>query len=156
MHVFAGQGLPILTEAEAEATFPRIKNDLVLSLYGSHIAELADRLLPEQQMNPSAYNLLIVVLTLLETNPRQIFIRAFEVKFLFVLGFWSASEVETGTDIKELLQKLQQESWEEIEKLEITRKQALELERILRYYLEKVLEGKLKSFQLIEKLKIKR
>lgn len=153
LHIFQNQGLPILTEAEAEETYPKIKNDLVLSSYASHLAELADRLLPADQPNPAAYNLLVVVLSLLETNPRQIFIRAFEVKLLSVLGFWSLREIREIGEMKEILRKLQESSWDELEKMEITANQALELERVLRYYIEKVLEAPLKSAQIIQKLK---
>lgn len=155
LHIFQGKGMPVLTEAESLETFPKIKNDLIMSAYASHLAELADRLLPEDQSNPSAYNLLLVALTLLETNPRQIFIRAYEVKLLTVLGFWSLSEMGVRGDIKDILDKIQRYSWEEIERMELDKTQALEVERILRYYIEKILEGKLKSLEMISKLKIK-
>ena len=158
LHIFQGKGMPILTEAEGVETFPRIKSDLVLSSYGSHLAELANRLLPENQPIPQAYNLLVVALTLLERNPRQIFIRAFEVKLLTVLGFWSLSEVDFGDigGVRKILEQLQVKGWEEIEKLAVTEEEALEVERILRYYMEKVLEGKLKSLEMIKKLKNER
>lgn len=153
LQIFAGRGLDIVTEAEAEETFPKVKNDLMLSSYASHIIELADRLLPEEQLNPAAYNLLVVALTLLETNPRQIFIRAFEVKLLSVLGFWSVGEIEVAKEIEEILERLQKESWEEIEEMRLTAVQAEELERIMRHFLEKVIEGSLKSIKIIQKLK---
>ncbi len=155
LHVFQGQGMPILTEAEALETFPKIKNDLILSSYGSHIAELAERLLPENEPIPQGYNLLVVALTLLEKNPRQIFIRAFEVKLLTVLGFWSLDQVDATQRIKDILQQIQVKSWEEIERLEVEPQEALEVERILRYYIEKVLEAPLKSAKLIKELRIK-
>lgn len=155
LHVFQGKGMPILTEAESFETFPKIKADLVLSTYASHAVELAERLLPEDQPNPQAYNLLVIALALLEKNPRQIFIRAYEVKLLVVLGFWGIREVGEIGEIRGILEKLQKGSWEEIGKLEISKSLALELERILRYYIEKVLEGKLRSISIMEKLKVK-
>lgn len=153
LQVFQGKGMNILTEAESLETFPKIKSELILSAYGSHIAELVERLLPEEQPNPQSYNLLVVVLSLLENNPRQIFIRAFEIKLLTVLGFWSLDQIDTNPEIKNILQKLQRSSWEEIESMTITSQQALELERILRYYIEKILESSLKSIEVIKKLK---
>ena len=39
--------------------------------------------------------------------------------------------------------------------MELKSDQALEVERILRYYIEKVLEGKLRSVRILEKLKVK-
>ncbi len=153
LQIFQGKGMDIVTEAEAEETFPKIKADLMLSSYASHIVEIADRLLPAEQLNPAAYNLLVVALTLLETNPRQIFIRAFEVKFLSVMGFWSSDQVSTTEEIQHILRLLQQYGWEEIERMHLSAAQAEELERIMKQYLEKVLEGSLKSLRIIQKLK---
>ncbi|MDO8639153.1 MAG: DNA repair protein RecO, partial [Candidatus Daviesbacteria bacterium] len=153
LHLFQNKGMPILTEAESIETFPKIKNDLTFSTYGSHIAELAERLLPEEQANPAAFNLLATALHLLETNPRQIFIRAYEIKLLTTLGFWGVREIGVIGEVRNILEKLQRESWEEIEKMKINKNQALELEQILRYYIEKVLESSLKSIKMMDKIK---
>ena len=112
--------------------------------------------MPEEQSNPAAYNLLATALHLLERNSRQIFIRAFEVKILSVLGFFSLEGLEgleRTMGIRVILEKLQSESWEEIAKVELKPDQALEVERILRYYIEKVLEGKLRSMEVLNKLR---
>ena len=153
LHIFQNKGMPILTEAESISTFPKIKNDLTFSTYGSHIAELAERLLPEDQPNPAGYNLLATALLLLETNPRQIFIRAYEVKLLSTMGFWDLRAVGVIGEVRDILEKLQKNSWEEIEKMEINKNQALELEQMLRYYIERVLESSLKSMKMMEKIK---
>ena len=92
-------------------------------------------------------------LELLEENPRQIFIRAFEVKLLTVLGFWSLNQVHASQEIKDILEKLQKSEWDGISQMQITAKQALELEKLLRYYIEKVLESPLRSVEVIKKLK---
>jgi hypothetical protein len=155
LQIFQGKGMNILTEAEALQTFPKIKNDLILSTYASHLAELSERLLPENQPNLEAYKLLVTVLTLLEKNPRQIFIRAFEVKLLSVLGFWSLGQIRTSKASLDILSQLQTLDWQEIHKLKISQKQALELERVLRYYIEKVLESPLRSMKIIKELRIK-
>ncbi len=153
LQIFEGKGLPILTEAEALETFPKIKNDLLLSSYASYILELTERLLPEEEANPAVYHLLASILGLLEANPRQIFIRAYEVKLLSVLGFWSIKQINVSSELEKLLEKLQQGSWEEINEIKIGKEQALELERVLRYYIEKVLESSLRSVKIIQKLK---
>lgn len=155
LHIFQGKGMPILTEAESIETFPKIKSNLTLTTYASHIIEIANRFLPEEQANPATYNLLITSLGLLETNPRQIFIRAFEVKFLTVLGYWGLEQIEAGGKIRDILRDLQTKSWKDLEKLELSQNQALELERILRYYIEKILESPLRSVKIMEKLKEK-
>lgn len=154
LHIFQNKGMPILTEAESIETFPKIKNDLTFSTYGSHIAELAERFLPEDQPNPAAFNLLATALHLLETNPRQLFIRAYEIKLLTILGYWGVKEIEVIEEIRDILEELQVKSWEEIEKMKINKNQALELEQILRYYIEKVLESSLKSLKMMDKIKL--
>lgn len=151
--IFQGKGMELLTEVESLETFPKLKSNLVLSTYASHIIELSERLLPEGQSNPQAYNLLATVLELLEASPRQVFIRAFEVKFLSVLGFWSMDGIEGRKEVKEVLEKLQKGSWEEIAQINLDKESALEVERILRYYIEKVLESPLRSMKVIEGLK---
>lgn len=156
IQVFQGKGMNVLTEAEGLLTFPKIKNDLILSTYASHLIELADRFLPEAQPNKEAYNLLATTLTLLEKNPRQIFIRAFEVKLLSVLGFWSLTQIGEMEDVRDILRKLEAGSWQEIAKMELNQNQALELERILRYYIEKILEGSLKSLKVLKQLRIEK
>ncbi|MFA5933049.1 MAG: DNA repair protein RecO [Microgenomates group bacterium] len=153
LHIYQATGMPILTEAESIETFPKIKNDLIMSSYGSYIIELADKLLPEEQANPAAYQLLASILGLLETNPRQIFIRAYELKLLSVMGFWSLDEISVTSEIKDLLETLQHETWTNIEKMDITKNQAMELEKIVRYYIEKILESTLQSVKILQRLK---
>lgn len=149
LHIFQGRGMGILTEAESIKTYPELKSDLILSTYSSHILELVNRLVPENQINPGSYQLLCQILEVLEKKPRQIFIRAFEIKLLSELGFW---EVTEKGEMGDVLGELEKGRWEEIDKIKINQKQAVELERILRYYIEKVLEGSLKSLEIIRKL----
>lgn len=152
LHIFKGKGYT-LTEAESIETFDAIKTNLTLSTHAFHILELVDRLLPEDQINPRVYQLSVQVLQLLQKNPRQIFIRAYEVKLLSVLGFWSTDPLgDLKPYIKDLLNKLEGDSWTEINSLEIKEEEAIELERILRYYLERILESSLKSVQVLKKL----
>jgi len=153
LHIYEGKGMPILTEAQSVETFPKIKSDLMMSTYGSYIMELSEKLLPEEQPNPAAYQLIASILGLLETNPRQIFIRAFELKLLSVMGYWSPNEISVTSEIKDLLEKLQRETWENIEKMNITKNQAMELEKIVRYYIEKILEHPLQSVKILQRLK---
>lgn len=153
IHIFQGTGMPILTEAESLEVFPKLKSDLTLSTYGSYVLELIDRLVPHEQPNKQIYQLLIDALGELDKNPRQIFIRAFEVKLLASSGFWSVGQVQADNEIKEILIKIQNQSWDEIEKYSINKPQAEELEKILIHYIEKILESHLKSLQVINKIK---
>lgn len=153
LHIFMGIGMPILTEAESLNTYPKIKSDLILSSYGSYIAELVERLTAENQPAPEVYKLVVDILNLLESNPRQIFIRAFEVKLLDYLGFWSLNNIQADTQSKNFLSQLQHRGWHDIDFLKINNQQAMDIERILRYYIERILESPIKSVQVINQLK---
>jgi hypothetical protein len=153
LHLFKGKGYT-LTEAEAIETFQTLKSNLTLSTVGFHVIEMVDRLIPENQKNISLYNLVVGVLEVLEKNPRQIFIRAFEVKILSLLGFWGVGEVsEVNSDTKSILEKLQYDSWEEIAGLDINREQAVALENVMRFYIEKTLESSLKSVKVLRQMR---
>ena len=145
MFLYPGKRFWNLTEATSIDTYQKLKEDLTLSTYAFHILELTDRLTVEDQENRIFYNELVEVLERLSKNPRQILVRAFEARILANLGFVS---FEKG----ELLGDLVTKTWDGIEKLKINQKEAIELERTLRYYVERVIEGKLKSRQFLKKL----
>lgn len=144
MYLYQAKGLPILTEAESLDTYETLKTDLTLSTYAYHILELVDKLTAENQENRILYEYLLEVLKKLSNNPRQLIVRAFEAKILSNLGFMT---FDSG-----LLQKLETLSWNEIENIKLNKKEALELEQVLRYHLETVLEGQLKSRQFLKRL----
>lgn len=148
-----GKNFHILTEAETLNSYQKIKEDLTLSTYAYHIIELIDKLLVENQENIFVYHDLLEVLQRLELTPRQIYIRAFEVKILARMGFWSLDQVhQVKIEILNILDNLENLSWMQIDKLEINKEQAQELEMILRNYLEKVLEKRLHSREFLKKL----
>ncbi|EKD85262.1 MAG: hypothetical protein ACD_38C00058G0002 [uncultured bacterium] len=146
----------ILTEASSIDTYQKLKEDLTLSTYAFHIIELVDKLTAENQENSILYENLVYVLQKLSRNPRQIFVRAFEAKILSLMGFVNFQEglQLDGVNIKiiNLLKSLESMSWDGIEKLKIEEKEAMELEIVLRYHIERVIEGRLKSRQLLRKI----
>lgn len=150
------KGMPILTEAISIETFSKIKNDLRLSTVAFHIIELVDKLTAENQESRMLYENLVQVLKRLERKPRQILIRAFEVKILSLMGFISfdsrADTFEVNAKLMKLLNNLEINNWDQIEKMEIIEKEALELEQVLRYHLERVIEGSLKSRLFLKKI----
>lgn len=141
------KGMPILTEAVSLNTYSKLKQNLKLSTYAFHILELVDRLTAENQENRIVYEHLVEVLKRLERNPRQILVRAFEAKILSNLGFVNFQ----SADQKKLVD-LERLSWDEIEKMPINEKEALELEQVLRYHVEAVIESSLKSRQILKKI----
>lgn len=163
MYLYPGKQFFYLTEGIALDTFQKLKEDLTLSTYAFHILELVDKLTVEDQEDRIIYADLLELLRRLTKNPRQILVRAFEAKVLSVLGFATFRVDNPGLDIQiqsrighlnllEILKNLELGTWDEIEKLDIDKKNALALERILRYYIERVIEGKLKSRQFLKKL----
>jgi DNA repair protein RecO (recombination protein O) len=154
LHLFKSTKNFTLSEAEAIETFDKLKSNLTLSTTAFHILELVQRLVPEDQRNPQLYQLAISIFQILEKNPRQIFIRSFEVKILTLLGFWSESAInDLDQETKEILGKLTYGSWEEIGQLNISEEHSIALERILRYYIERILESSLKSVKVLKDLK---
>ncbi len=157
MYLHQAKSFLILTEAISLQTYQKIKEDLLLSTYAYHLIEIVDKLTAENQENSIIYYNLVEVLKRLEQNPRQILIRAFEVKILSSLGFISFQDLNlyswsVNTKVQGLLKILETASWDEIIKLEVSKKEALELESILRYHLERVMEGSLKSRQFLKKM----
>lgn len=153
MGLFKGKNYT-LTEAQSLETFPVIKSQLTLSTIAFHLIELADKLLLEDQPNVVAYSLLLTALRFLEVNPRQIFVRAYEIKMMSLAGFWSVDRLhEVEEEMRQLLTRLENETFNQIAEIELTEKQAIELEHILRFYLEETLESSLKSVQVMKQLK---
>lgn len=153
LHMFKAKSYT-LSEAESLDTYQRLKENLTLTTTAFHVIELVDRLTVEDQVNRQLYSLATSVLKVLEQNPRQIFIRAFEVKILNLLGFWSINAIKdlrVGT--RNLLEKLEYASWQDVGQMEISQEQALALESIMRYYIERTLEGSLKSVRVMKELK---
>jgi recombinational DNA repair protein (RecF pathway) len=151
--LFKGKGYT-LTEAQSVETFPRIKSNLALSTAGFHILELANKMLPEDDANFRAYDLIVETLRKLENNPRQLIVRAFEIKFLSLLGFFSTRAMPgMNQSTKDLLNLLNQKPLSQIEQMEVPSEQIVALEQILRYYIEQILESKLKSYDVMKQLK---
>lgn len=146
MFLYPGKHFLILTEAQSLDTYQKLKENLTLSTYAYHIIELVDKLTAENQENRDLYIEFVEVLKRLERNPRQILVRAFEAKILSLMGFVNFR------DVQGILGKLESSSWDEIEKIKLNEKEALELERVLRYHVESVIEGQLKSRKFLKKL----
>lgn len=153
LHLFKAKTYT-LTEAESIETYPKIKANLVLVTTAFHVIELIDRLTVEEQWNQGLYELTVEMLQLLEANPRQIFLRAFEVKVLNLLGFWSLDQLpDVDQEVRRILEDFEKASWSKINQMELNSSQALALESVLRYYTEEVLESPLKSVRVMRQVK---
>ncbi len=149
-----GRTMDIVTEAQAKETFIALKEDLVRAGYAYHMLELVDRLLPERQPHPDIFALTTTVLTLLSRTPRQLIIRAFEVRLLTALGFWSLSQAETTDErARDILAVLATGAWEQVLMTQVDKNVAQELDRVLQGYTERILEGSLRSRKFLHRIK---
>lgn len=82
-----GRNFDILTEAQAQNTFPQIRKKLELVGLAYYVCELVDGLCAENQPHPKVFELLVKILNELENN----LIRKFELSLLSELGFLPAS-----------------------------------------------------------------
>jgi DNA repair protein RecO (recombination protein O) len=83
-----GRDLPIITQAEAQATYPGIHNDLERIAYAAYVIELLDRFTFEEGENGTLYRLLVDTLTRLDagTNP-ALTVHYYEMRLLDQVGF---------------------------------------------------------------------
>jgi DNA repair protein RecO (recombination protein O) len=83
-----GREIMIITQAEAQDTFPLLRQDLLRMGYASYIVELLDRFTYEEGQNVPMYNLLAGTLTRLCTEvDTSLVIRYYELRLLDFLGF---------------------------------------------------------------------
>ena len=148
-----GREMDTVLEVETKNAFQPIKEDLITSGYAYHIVELLDRLLPEREPHPEILTLAVETLTWMTKRPRQIAVRAFEIKLMRALGFWSRSQIHTDAALLQIIEILEEASWEEIFQIDLTKPQAVELSNILEGYLESILESSLRSKKFIQKIK---
>jgi hypothetical protein len=90
----------------------------------------------------------------MEDTPRQIILRAFEIKLLNLLGFFSTKALPgVDGDMKELIGKLQTSSYDQIGLFKVDSERIVALEAVLRYYIEQILESKLRSADVMKQTK---
>lgn len=88
MLLVRGRTLDIVTQAQAEETFPRIRSDLLVTTQGLHMAELIDHFAQEHESQPALFSLLLDALHRLEGGaPGESLLRAFEVGVLELAGY---------------------------------------------------------------------
>ncbi len=83
-----GRDFDIVTQAETVESFALLRDDLVRSAAASYVAELLDRLAPEESENPEAYQLIVRTLEALcgEANV-PLALRCYDLKLLSAMGY---------------------------------------------------------------------
>ncbi|MGC8959150.1 MAG: DNA repair protein RecO [Chloroflexia bacterium] len=86
--VARGRNLDIVTQAQTRQAFPALRQDLERIGWGCYIAELLDRMAPEQEENYPAYLLLLEALELLDRGGNgEMVARSFEMHLLGYMGY---------------------------------------------------------------------
>ncbi len=161
LFVASGSNFYILQEVQVKDSYQKMKSSLGTLKYGYYILELADKILPEHEPHNDVYHLVLQILYLLDSQPRKIYIRAFEVKLLAMLGYLSITlkQLDDGSlsgheflnkDAGELVYSLSRNSWEQISEMSPSEDAMSRVEQFLRFRLEKVLERELRSVHLFD------
>lgn len=148
-----GRHFDHLIEIESKQTFTNVKSRLSRVGYGYYLVELVCRLLAENQPHEDIFGLLYETLEHLSTSPRRIFIRAFEIKMLKSLGFWPSQPFREDLGNGSLLNDLETKDFSQLSHLIISRQHDVELEMMMKGFIEAILERELKSPILIKKIR---
>ncbi|MFM1651499.1 DNA repair protein RecO [Brevibacillus sp. B_LB10_24] len=82
-----GPGMPDLSQGEIADAYSDLRQDLFRTAYAAYIAELLDRLTPENEANPYLFQLLLLTYRYLdEGKDPEVLSRIFESKMLVVAG----------------------------------------------------------------------
>lgn len=87
-----GRGMPLVTEAKLQDSFPEAKADLKTSGYFFYLAEVVDKLLPDNQPHPEVFDLLLSTLGSLS---KQVNAEG-EVKKFVIQLFWNLGYLPKG------------------------------------------------------------
>jgi DNA repair protein RecO (recombination protein O) len=161
LFVAEGRNFYVLQETSVINSYPNLKSSLNTIKYAYYIFEIVDALLPENEVHSDVYSLLLQILQILETHPRKIFIRAFEVKLMSYLGYLAVDPEElmsgnvSGSEfLSEAsvigLTLLQQNGWQEIEELDISEKDAKRIEQFMRFRIERESQKTIKSLDYFD------
>jgi DNA repair protein RecO (recombination protein O) len=86
--VASGRELDIITQAEAQDTFPALRDDLVRLGQAAYIVELLDRLTVDRDENRALYRLLVNTLGRLDSGVEgDIVLRYYELRILELSGY---------------------------------------------------------------------
>lgn len=83
-----GRSLDVVTQVQAIATFPSLRQDLQRIGWGCYVAELLERMAPEQAENYPAFQLLCEALERLDQGRNaEMIVRSFELHLLGYMGY---------------------------------------------------------------------
>lgn len=138
----------ILQEVVLERSYSDFAQSTQLTGYLYHTLELLDVLLREEPQK-FVFGLTDRFMMLMQSTPRHIYMRAFEVKLLKELGFLPYSDSmyfdQVSVERKKILYDLAEYSWEALVGYPFTAEDNQEIKNLLTGYIESITEKKLKS-----------
>lgn len=95
LYIVKGRNLDIISEVEKIRNFPEIRKNLKKVAFAYQICEMIDKLLPEQQVNRSLFNLLVAEMIVLNDLPKEseYQLNRFIMKLLWDLGYLPKDKV---------------------------------------------------------------
>jgi DNA repair protein RecO len=161
LFVAHGANFYILSEVQVKDSYQRLKSNLAILKYGYYILELIDKLIPEAEPHHDIYKLVLEIFSLLDDQPRKLYVRAFEMKLLNRLGYLTVRQQELDSGAiagaeylsvlaSEVLEELQNGSWQHISELEVDEDTSERLRLFMQHRIRLVAEREIKSLGYFE------
>lgn len=181
--LYKGKSLYTVTQCEGIEPFLLLRHNLSKFAYASYCTEIVRELLPEGEVNLPAYKLLAGILTMMSVKDEQLAARLFDARMLALAGFQpelyscvkcgnplekdllfssleggmvccsGTSGIAVGRDTLEIMRRLSEMNFVQVNRLKPGRKQMQEMETIMKVYWETVLEKRLNSVEFIERMR---
>ena len=140
------KGWYILTQAQSQKTYSKIKTDLKTTSYGYYICEIFEKLIPEEEPSGILFKLLAKTLEYMDKSPSLTLLNAFNLKLLKILGFYSRSQIKNfSSSLVEYLNKIEMETYELITTREYDPTIEKRSHNFLKNFTESVLEREIKT-----------
>lgn len=161
LFVAQGSNFYLLHEVQVKDSFQQLKSNLATLKYAYYILELIDKLMPEHEAHEDVYRLLFDILSLMNSAPRKIYIRAFEIKLLNKLGYLSVrqQELDSGAiagaeylsvEASQILEEIQNSDWPQISEIELQEDTSERLRLFMQHRIRLVTEREIKSLGYFE------
>ncbi len=144
----------LITQAQSVHIFQAIKGNIELSQLSMILLEIIERTMQDHEMNKTIYSLLIKTLEFLNKTQDQKYIIAFMVKNLKINGFYSKKQMQqfiqfqavpSSNDYLKILNKIEDQTYEELEESTFDNDQLEILFNVLKEYFKETLDINLKT-----------
>lgn len=181
--LYRGKSLFTVTQCETEEPFINLRQNLSKYAYASYCTEIMREILPEEEVNLPAYNLMSETLKVMSATREDILARFFDIRMLKISGYqpelsccvkcggplperpvFSSLEggivccgdpkgIQVGRDTLAVMASLSQTDIHIINRLKPSPRHLSEMETITRAFWESILDKNLLSAKFIEKMR---